>query len=145
MAAMCAMNKVNNTLSCENSELLNEYLKTAIGFPGMVFPDQGAQSTCYGSANGGLDYGSSSLWSETNLETGMTNGSFTQERLDDMAVRNVIGYYFAGLDDGLQPSTMSYTEYRDVRGDHADIIRQAGGEAIGKNSESPRSNHRFSN
>jgi beta-glucosidase len=132
MAAMCSMNKVNNTLACENSELLNEYLKTAIGFPGLVFPDQGAQSTSYGSANGGLDYGSSSLWSEEILEAGISNGSFTQARLDDMAVRNVIGYYYAGLDNGLQPSAMGTTEYRDVRGDHADIIRQVGGEALGK-------------
>ncbi|KAH8202201.1 hypothetical protein TruAng_003676 [Truncatella angustata] len=130
MAAMCAMNKVNNTLSCENSELLNEYLKTAVGFPGMVFPDQGAQSTSYGSANGGLDYGSSSLWSEEILEAGISNGSFTQARLDDMAVRNVIGYYFAGLDDGEQPSETAYVNYRDVRGDHADVIRQVGGEAL---------------
>ncbi|KAF7871937.1 uncharacterized protein EAF02_009042 [Botrytis sinoallii] len=90
MATMCAMNKVKNTLSCENSELLNNYLKTAVGFPGMVTPDQGAQSTSFGSANGGLDYGSSSLWSEEILEAGIANGSFTQERLDDMAVCNVI-------------------------------------------------------
>ncbi|KAF5877125.1 putative beta-glucosidase d protein [Botrytis fragariae] len=130
MAAMCAMNKVNSTLSCENSELLNNYLKTAVGFPGMVIPDQGAQATSFGSANGGLDYGSSSLWTEEILEAGIANGSFTQERLDDMAVRNVIGYYFAGLDDGLLPSEVSYTDYRDVREDHADIIRQVGGEAL---------------
>ncbi|TGO73466.1 hypothetical protein BELL_0359g00120 [Botrytis elliptica] len=130
MATMCAMNKVNNTLSCENSELLNNYLKTAVGFPGMVTLDQGAQSTSFGSANGGLDYGSSSLWSEEILEAGIANGSFTQERLDDMAVRNVIGYYFAGLDDGLLPSEAGYTDDRDVREDHADIIRQVGGEAL---------------
>ncbi|TGO50513.1 hypothetical protein BOTNAR_0390g00010 [Botryotinia narcissicola] len=130
MAIMCAMYKVNNTLSCENSELLNNYLKTAVGFPGMVTPDQGAQSTSFGSANGGLDYGSSSLWSEEILEAGIANGSFTQERLDDMAVRNVIGYYFAGLDDGLLPSESGYTDDRDVREDHADIIRQVGGEAL---------------
>lgn len=130
MAAMCSMNRVNTTLACENSELLQKYLKTAVGFPGMVVPDQGAQSTSFGSANGGLDYGSSSLWSEEILEAGIANGSFTQERLDDMAVRNVIGYYFAGLDDGLLPSESAYTDFRDVRGDHADVIRQVGGEAL---------------
>ncbi|KAF7943596.1 uncharacterized protein EAE97_005667 [Botrytis byssoidea] len=129
MATMCAMNK-NNTLSCENSELLNNYLKTAVGFPGMVTPDQGAQSTSFGSANGGLDYESSSLWSEEILEAGIANESFTQERLDDMAVRNVIGYYFAGLDDGLLPSESGYTDDRDVRENHADIIRQVDGEAL---------------
>ncbi|KAH8647383.1 glycoside hydrolase family 3 protein [Xylariales sp. PMI_506] len=130
MAVMCAMNRVNDTLSCENSQLLSSYLKSDLGFPGLVMPDAGAQSTSYGSANAGLDRGSSSLWSETILEAGIANGSFTQDRLDDMAIRNVIGYYYVGLDDGEQPSEMSTTEYRDVRGDHADIIQQVGDEAI---------------
>ncbi|KAK6217998.1 hypothetical protein LQW54_003056 [Pestalotiopsis sp. IQ-011] len=130
MATMCGMNKVNNTLSCENSDILNKYLKSSVGFPGMVFPDVSAQSTSYGSANGGLDLGSSTYWTEDILEAGISNGSFTQARLDDMAVRNVIGYYFAGLDDGLQPSEMGTYEYRDVRGDHADIIRAVGDEAL---------------
>ena len=44
MATMCGMNKVNNTLSCENSDLLNKYLKSSVGFPGMVFPDVSAQT-----------------------------------------------------------------------------------------------------
>jgi hypothetical protein len=54
MGVMCAMNRVNSTLSCENNDLLMGYLKTAIGFPGAVVPDQGGQSTSYGSANGGM-------------------------------------------------------------------------------------------
>jgi beta-glucosidase len=132
MGVMCAMNKVNNTLSCENDQLLNQYLKSDIGFPGMVTPDVGGQSTSFGSANGGLDYGSSSYWTEDILEAGIENGTFTQDRLDDMAIRNVIGYYYVGLDNGEQPSEMSTTEYRDVRGDHANLIRQVGAESMGE-------------
>lgn len=79
----------------------------------------------------GLDLGSSSLWSEAILEAGITNGSFTQARLDDMAVRNVIGYFHVGLDNGLQPVEMGTTEYRDVRGNHSDIIRSTGAESLG--------------
>jgi beta-glucosidase len=48
-----------------------------------------------------------------------------------MAVRNVIGYYYVGLDSGEQLSEMGTTEYRDVRGSHSDIIRQTGAESLG--------------
>jgi beta-glucosidase len=130
MAVMCAMNRVNGTLACENNSLLSGYLKSDLGFPGMVFPDVGSQSTAYGSANAGLDYGSSSLWSETTIEAGIANGSLTQARLDDMAVRNVMGYYFVGLDDGEQPSKAGTFDYRDVRSDHASLIRQVGRESM---------------
>jgi hypothetical protein len=92
-AVMCAMTKVNGTLPCENSELIQSLLKTELGFPGLVFSDVNGQSTAFGSANGGLDFGSSSIWSNATLTFGLNNGSFTQARLDDMAVRDVIGYY----------------------------------------------------
>lgn len=128
MAVMCGMNKVNGTLSCENSDILNGYLKTAIGFPGMVTPDVMSQSTSYGSANAGLDKGSSQLWSEDIILDGIADGNLTQARLDDMAIRNIIGYYFVGLDDGTQPSTTN--GFRDVRGNHSDIIQQVANEAI---------------
>ncbi|KAI0129136.1 glycoside hydrolase superfamily [Xylariales sp. AK1849] len=130
MGVMCSMNKVNGTIACENDDLLNNYLKTELGFPGLVYPDVNAQTTSYGSANYGLDKGSSSLWTDTILEAGIANGSFTQERLDDMAIRNVIGYYFVGLDNGEQPAVMGTTEYRDVRGNHSEIIRRVGAESL---------------
>ncbi|KAF2141089.1 glycoside hydrolase family 3 protein [Aplosporella prunicola CBS 121167] len=127
---MCAMNKVNGTLSCENSALLNGLLKEELGFPGLVFPDMNAQSTAVGSANGGLDYGSSTMWTTETLGAGIANGSFTQARLDDMVIRNVAPYYFAGLDDGKQPETASATDYRDVRANHAALIRKIGAESL---------------
>ncbi|ETS72904.1 hypothetical protein PFICI_15296 [Pestalotiopsis fici W106-1] len=100
LAVMCGMNRVNGFLSCENSQLLNGYLKTSIGFPGMVLPDVSSQATSYGSANAGLDNGSGQLWSEQIMLAGIPNGSLSQARLDDMAVRNVIGYYAMNLDNG---------------------------------------------
>ncbi|KAK7544833.1 putative beta-glucosidase D [Phyllosticta citribraziliensis] len=123
-AVMCAMSRVNNSQSCENSHIVSELLKEELGFPGMVFPDVNSQSTSYGSANAGLDYGSSSLWTSTILEAGISNGSFTQARLDDMAIRNVIGYYYVGLDNGKQPSEAGSTDYRDVRSNHSALIRE---------------------
>jgi beta-glucosidase len=58
---MCAMTKVNGTLSCETPSLIQKLLKTELGFPGLVLADVSGQSTAFGSANGGLDYGSSSI------------------------------------------------------------------------------------
>lgn len=130
MAVMCGMTRVNSTLSCENNNLLSRVLKKHMGFPGMVFPDVNSQSTSYKSANAGLDFGSSTLWTSKILEAGIKNGSFTQERLDDMAVRNVMGYYYVGLDNGKQPSKADATEYRDVRRDHNKLIREVARESI---------------
>lgn len=79
---MCAMNKVNGSYSCESQDLLGKYLKKELGMPGIVHPDAGAQHTGISSANAGMDVGSSSYWSETTLGVGLTNGSFTSERLD---------------------------------------------------------------
>ncbi|EKG13903.1 Glycoside hydrolase family 3 [Macrophomina phaseolina MS6] len=129
-AVMCAMTRVNGTLSCENSDLVSGLLKSELGFPGMVFPDVNSQATSYGSANAGLDYGSSSYWTSDILEAGIANGSFTQARLDDMAVRNLIGYFYVGLDDGKQPEVASTTEYRDVRANHSALIREIGAASL---------------
>jgi beta-glucosidase len=127
---MCAMTKVNGTLSCENEDLLQSLLKTELGFPGLVFADVNGQSTAFGSANGGLDFGSSSIWSNTTLEAGLNNGTFTQARLDDMAIRNVIGYFFVGLDNGTQPAYVSDTAVVDVRANHSAIVRLNGAASL---------------
>lgn len=129
-AVMCSMNRVNSTLACENNKLLSGLLKHEVGFPGFVLPDVSSQSTAYGSANAGLDFGSSSYWTTAVIESGIANGSFTELRLDDMAVRNTIGYFFAGLDDGKQPEVAATTEYRDVRADHAKLIRKIGADSL---------------
>lgn len=129
-AVMCAMTKVNGTLSCENEPLLQHYLKKELGFPGLVFADVGAQRTALGSANGGLDLGSSGLWTNKTLEAAIKAGNFTQDRLDDMAVRNIIGYYYANLDNGTQPARVGAGAHVDVRADHAKIVRENGAASL---------------
>jgi beta-glucosidase len=96
----------------------------------MVYPDVSGQSTAFGSANGGLDFGSSSIWSNSTLQEGLNNGSFTQERLDDMAVRNVIGYYYVNLNNGSQPSYVGSDAYVDVRANHSKIVRTNGAASL---------------
>lgn len=129
-AIMCSMNRVNSTLACENKKLLSGLLKTELGFPGFVLPDVNSQSTAFSSANAGLDFGSSSYWTTEVLEAGISNGSFSKARLDDMAIRNTIGYFFANLDNGKQPDAAATTEYRDVRADHAKLIRKIGADSL---------------
>ncbi|KAJ5347565.1 beta-glucosidase D [Penicillium brevicompactum] len=127
---MCAMTKVNNTLACESSAVLLDILKEELGYPGLVFPDQMAQQNALASAISGLDYGSSSLWS-TSAMTGFLKGkNFTEARLNDMATRNLIGWYHANLDNGTQPATESEDAYVDVRGDHAKLIRSYGSKSM---------------
>lgn len=60
------------------------------------------------------------------MGTGMKNGSLTTARLDDMVMRNVIGYYKAGLNNGSQPAQASTSDYVDNRGNHKDIVREVG-------------------
>ncbi|KAI0127432.1 putative beta-glucosidase D [Xylariales sp. AK1849] len=130
MGVMCGMNKVNQSFTCESDKLLNGYLKTNVGFPGLVLPDVGSQHTSYGSANAGLDRGGMGYWSESVILAGIKNGELSQARLDDMAIRNIIGWYYVGLDNGKQPKSGSSTVDRNVRGNHSTIIRQVGREAL---------------
>jgi beta-glucosidase len=129
MAVMCAMNAVNGERSCENDGILNGYLKTDLGFPGLVYPDVGGQTDSYVSANAGLDLGSSQYWSSAIVTAGVANGSFPQSRLDDMAIRNVMGYFYTGLDNGEQPTSPT-SGIRDVRGNHSEIVKKVSREAI---------------
>ncbi|OKP12574.1 hypothetical protein PENSUB_1667 [Penicillium subrubescens] len=110
-AVMCAMTQVNNTLSCEYSSLLMKLLKTELGFPGFVFPDTNAQQHTLASAANGLDYGSASLWTTSTIEGHLKTINLTKARLNDMAIRNLIGYYHVNLDNGTQPSTAEEDAY----------------------------------
>ncbi|KAI5270885.1 putative beta-glucosidase D [Aureobasidium subglaciale] len=129
-AVMCAMTEINGTAACEDESLLMGTLKSDLGFPGMVWPDQNGQKTALGSATGGLDYGSSSTWSTSTINAFLSNGSLTEARLDDMVIRNVIGYYRANLDNGEQPSKAEYDDYVDTMSNHAEIIRENGAKSI---------------
>ncbi|KAF7596631.1 hypothetical protein BBP40_000553 [Aspergillus hancockii] len=111
-AVICAMTKVNGTLSCQNSDLLMGHLKTELGFPGFVYRDANAQL----SAVNGEDYGSFSVWSTSTMQQLLSNGTLTKAPLNDMAIRNLIGYYYVGLDDGRQSEKKAMNAYIDVHG-----------------------------
>ncbi|OTB07148.1 glycoside hydrolase family 3 protein [Hypoxylon sp. CI-4A] len=152
---MCAYNRVNGNYSCANSDLLTTFLKEEIAFPGYVISDWYATHGTEDFANAGLDMempGNVSLlagaayFGDLLLEA-VNNGIVSEERLDDMAKRVMSPYFRLGQDDSfptVDPSngavilTYQYghdsplsayypaIDARDVRGDHATIIREVG-------------------
>ncbi|RAL03482.1 putative beta-glucosidase [Aspergillus ibericus CBS 121593] len=58
------------------------------------------------------------------------NESLSLQRLNDMAIRNIIPYYQLHLDNGKQPATVGETDYVDVRANHSRRIRENGAKSI---------------
>jgi beta-glucosidase len=86
-SVMCSYNRVNNTYGCENSKLMNGILKTELAFEGFLLLDWNAQHTL-DSANAGLDMlaPGGGAWG-TNLTEAVRNGTVSEARVTDMAVR----------------------------------------------------------
>ncbi|RMZ76663.1 hypothetical protein DV738_g4783, partial [Chaetothyriales sp. CBS 135597] len=98
---MCSYNRVNNSYGCQNSYLLNHLLKTELGYQGFVVSDWFAQHSGVGSANAGLDMvmpTGATFWAG-NLTQAVTNGSVSEERIDDIATRILAAWYYTGQDD----------------------------------------------
>jgi beta-glucosidase len=151
-SVMCAYNRVNETYSCENSELLSRLLKTELGFEGYVMSDFFATHSGIKSINAGLDMDMPGSLDANSVETGesyfgknitqaVNNGSVSMERLDDMVRRIMTPYYLLRQNKGyptVDPSAYSVlaTTYdmplpieppaRDVRGNHSTFIRILG-------------------
>ncbi|KAL2076055.1 hypothetical protein VTL71DRAFT_998 [Oculimacula yallundae] len=155
-AIMCSYNRINQTYSCENDHILNTILKGELGFEGYVMSDFFAVHSGVKAAKGGLDMnmpgpldeasivqGSSNSFFGGNLTSDVTNGSLSVDRLDDMIRRIMAPVYVLGQDKGFPdqdpaagPVLSTYFNAqlplsaeipaRDVRHDHADIIRKLG-------------------
>lgn len=107
-SVMCSYNMVNVSYACENSKLMNGYLKDELGFSGFVQSDWLAQRSGVASALAGLDMSmpgdgldwadGKSLWGPE-LTKSVLNGSLPIERLDDMVTRVVAAWYQLGQDD----------------------------------------------
>jgi beta-glucosidase len=151
---MCSYNQVNNSYACSNSYTLNKLLKSELDFQGFVMTDWGGHHSGVGDALAGLDMSmpgdigfdsGTSFWG-TNLTVAVLNGTVPEWRVDDMAVRIMSAYYKVGRDrykvpinfDSWTLDTYGYehwaanqgygviNEHVDVRGNHAQIIRQIG-------------------
>ncbi|KAL7782667.1 glycoside hydrolase family 3 protein [Trichoderma ceciliae] len=97
-SVMCSYNRINNTYGCKNDKLMNGILKTELGFKGFVMLDWDAEHDIE-SANNGLDMvmplGGS--WGK-NLTDAIANGTVSEARVTDMAIRIVAAWYLVGQD-----------------------------------------------
>ena len=151
---MCGYNRINGSYACANEETLNKILKDELAFPGYVVSDWDATHSTELSANGGLDMEQPGTQSVTgtsyygdNLLAAVNNGTVSMDRLNDMVTRIMMPYYLLGQDQDFptpDPSSggvfLNYqygyesplsdfypaVESRDVRRDHAKIIREIG-------------------
>jgi beta-glucosidase len=97
--------KINDTYGCQNSKMLNDHLKTELGFQGFVVSDWYALHTGIAAAVNGLDLvmPDPSYWKGV-LSSSAKNGSLPQARLDDMATRIIATWYLLGMDSPSYPS-----------------------------------------
>ncbi|KAH7276218.1 hypothetical protein MRS44_005609 [Fusarium solani] len=151
---MCSYNRVNGNYSCANSQLM-AILKEELAFPGYVVSDWYATDGTASHANAGLDIempGNVSALAGPSyfgdlLLSAVKDGQVPESRLDDMAERVLTPYFLLGQDnnyptvDPASGASFSIYQYghkselllnypkvpaRDVRGNHAKLIRQLG-------------------
>ncbi|KAK1465238.1 glycosyl hydrolase family 3 N terminal domain-containing protein [Colletotrichum melonis] len=156
-AVMCSYNRFNQTYTCEHSKLLTGILRDELGFEGYTVSDWYATHSTAASINAGLDMempgttvpGQGTSWFGSHVKDAVQDGSVSTNRLHEMVRRILTQYYLLGQDDSsfpsLDPSTLSViaTQYqqnlgdlvsntpaRDVRGDHAKLIREIGAAGV---------------
>ncbi|KAF7363563.1 putative beta-glucosidase [Mycena sanguinolenta] len=136
------MNLVDDIHSCADDHTLNYLLKTELGFQGTVISDWGGTWDTESSAIGGLDVsmpgtGFNGLLGDffgDQLVALVQNGSVSEARLDDMAIRTLTPILqYQDLSTYPEPSF----DVRDltiptnnVRRDHYKVIRAIGQEAL---------------
>lgn len=150
---MCSYNRVNGLYACENPSVLS-ILKDDLAFQGYVVSDWYATHGTSEFANGGLDLempGNVSAlagpyYFGEHLLSAIRNGSVPEDRLDDMVARVMRPYFYLHQDEdfptldpssgpifqayqyghGSNPLGYEMVPARDVRGDHAKLIRELG-------------------
>ncbi|CAE6431419.1 unnamed protein product [Rhizoctonia solani] len=138
---MCSYNQINGTYACENSYVLNNLLKSELGFQGYVMSDWWATHSGATSVNAGLDMtmpgdvtlGSGTTYFGSNLVNSVNSGQVSQSRIDDLATRILAAWYLLGQDSGYPAVNFdswnindSFNKHVDVQGDHKTLIRTIG-------------------
>lgn len=132
-SVMCSYNKLNSTWACENDKIINQLLKTELGFQGYVMTDWNAQHTTAQSANAGLDMtmpgsdynGGTVLWSSV-LANAVSSGQVQQSRVDDMVRRILAAWYLTGQDSGYPSINIQAS----VQGTHKTNVRSVARDGI---------------
>jgi len=153
-SVMCSYQRINGSYGCQNSKTLNGLLKDELGFQGYVMSDWLATHSGVAAIEAGLDMNmpggiqflsaTPSYWGE-NITIAVRNGSLAESKVDDMIRRIMTPYFHLGQDRDFPtidpsgvplnfflPSTwveefvLNGTSNRDVRANHADLIRELG-------------------
>ncbi|KAH6972065.1 glycosyl hydrolase family 3 N terminal domain-containing protein [Ilyonectria sp. MPI-CAGE-AT-0026] len=149
---MCSYQRANHSYGCQNSKLLNQVLKTELGFEGFVVSDWGAQKSGVATANAGLDIvmPNTGFWGDKLVEA-VHNGSVSNDRLSDMATRLLASLHYLQQTHNY-PAPAYHDNFEEaypinVQADHASLIRTIGaaGTILVKNTNStlPLKNPKF--
>ncbi|KAJ9131611.1 Glycoside hydrolase family 3 protein [Pleurostoma richardsiae] len=152
---MCSYNRLNQTYACENPEILRTILRDELGFRGYIVSDWYATHSTAPSANSGLDIEMPGPVSPAypsyfgdKLANATNGGKVSLDRLDEMARRVLTPYFLLGQDKDfptIDPASAAafityqfgygsnspyanipQVEARDVREQHASLIREIG-------------------
>ncbi|BFZ53702.1 hypothetical protein PYCC9005_000732 [Savitreella phatthalungensis] len=100
-SVMCSYQQINGSYGCANSKTLNGLLKDELGFQGYVMSDWAATHAGVAAVLAGLDmtmpgdqsFRSGDSYFGSNLTAAVINGTISEERLNDMAIRILAPYY----------------------------------------------------
>lgn len=106
-SVMCSFNQVNHVWACESGAILNEALKTYIGFTGWVVTDFGSQHSTAASLINGLDQelNRPRWYTPALLHAALDAGQITEAQIDAAAFRVVANHIKYGLFDVTRPTT----------------------------------------
>nr|BAE43955.1 membrane beta-glucosidase 1 [Physarum polycephalum] len=141
-SVMCSYNLVNGFYACENEYILTEVLKKEFGFQGYIMSDWAATMSGLPSILAGLDmtmpgdvtFNSGTTYFGEHLVDDVANGTVTQARLDDMAIRILTPYFLLNQDQGYPTVDFDFRDYtklnqRNAQADHATVVRKIGAES----------------
>ncbi|KAH8591260.1 putative beta-glucosidase L [Bisporella sp. PMI_857] len=138
---MCSYNKINGSWGCENQRLMNDILKTELGFKGYVLTDWNAHHSTALSANAGLDMtmpgssqgGGNVYWGGGALQSAVQNNQVSASRLDDMVNRVLAGWYLTKQDSNYPPIAIDRQTNNggpNVQGNNATIAKAVARDGI---------------
>ncbi|KAM5384607.1 hypothetical protein ACJZ2D_001352 [Fusarium nematophilum] len=135
---MTGHNRLNGTYCSENKKLLTSILRDELGFRGYVMSDWWGTHSTASSANAGLDMEQPGVatprdevyWGAL-LEAAVKKGDVSKSRLDSMARAILAPYFLMRQNSRGYPSVdaatgSGYPKNRDVRRNHAKLIREIG-------------------
>jgi len=106
-AVMCSYNKVNTDWACENSYLMNDFLKKALGFKGFIVSDWGGTHSTTKAALAGLDMEEpGGGYFGDSLKAAVQRGDVPAARLDDMVKRILRSEFAVGQFDRQRARTV---------------------------------------